>query len=262
MAIKSAYREKLAEAPNIPEEPPQPSETTRIEFTNGAGKAEPSVAIVSADEDPEPNEATAALLRQLQHLRDSEEALRQHHAATIAARAAMAQQQQAQPPTREQKLAMWKQQGMDPEDARFLAENPQMVDLHDVTRVASEEAEQQGHERGTDAHRLATKEIFDRHVGHQQAQPAASVGPAAADPAGFFEPPEPSAPSPAAPDRAAMYSAPVSRREAGGYREPSPRQVKLSPIEQEIARNLGLSDVAYAEGKIRLQRAKANGEMQ
>jgi hypothetical protein len=38
--------------------------------------------------------------------------------------------------------------------------------------------------------------------------------------------------------------------------------VKLSPIEQEIARNLGLSDVAYAEGKIRMMRAKSNGELQ
>jgi hypothetical protein len=57
-------------------------------------------------------------------------------------------------------------------------------------------------------------------------------------------------------------SAPVSRREAGGYREPSLRSVNLSPIEQEMARNLGLSDVAYAEGKIRLMKAKANGELQ
>jgi hypothetical protein len=38
--------------------------------------------------------------------------------------------------------------------------------------------------------------------------------------------------------------------------------VKLSPIEQEIARNLGLSDVAYAEGKLAMQRRKASGELQ
>lgn len=57
-------------------------------------------------------------------------------------------------------------------------------------------------------------------------------------------------------------SAPVSRREVGGPRELSPRSVKLSPIEQEMARNLGLSDVAYAEGKIRMLKAKANGELQ
>jgi hypothetical protein len=57
-------------------------------------------------------------------------------------------------------------------------------------------------------------------------------------------------------------SAPVSRREPGGPRELSPRQVKLSPLEQEMARNLGLTDTAYAEGKLRMLRAKANGELQ
>jgi hypothetical protein len=38
--------------------------------------------------------------------------------------------------------------------------------------------------------------------------------------------------------------------------------VRLSPVEQEIARNLGLTDTAYAEGKIRMLKAKANGELQ
>jgi hypothetical protein len=163
--LKTAYREKIPAADNNPapsvpvdEEPPQPTETTRVEFTNGGDKAEPSVAIVSADEYPQPDEATVALMRQLDHLRASEQAQKDFAAQVAAQRAA---QMAAQPPTREQKLAMWKEQGMDPEDARFLAENPQMVDLHDVTRVASEAAEQQGFERGTEAHRQATKEIFE-----------------------------------------------------------------------------------------------------
>jgi hypothetical protein len=107
------------------------------------------------DDYPQPDEATLALQKQLADLKKSEELQRQYAQQMMAAR--------AQPPTREQKLEMWKQQGMDPEDARFLAENPQMVDLHDVTRLASEEAAQH-HERGTDAHRQATKEIFERHL--------------------------------------------------------------------------------------------------
>jgi hypothetical protein len=78
----------------------------------------------------------------------------------------------------------------------------------------------------------------------------------------FFAPPRSPAPSQERPGAASYVSAPVSRREVGGPRELSPRQVKLSPIEQEIARNLGLSDVSYAEGKLRLQRAKANGDLQ
>ena len=128
-----------------------------------------------------------------------------------------------------------------------------MVDLHDVTRVASEAAEQQGFERGTEAHRQATKEIFDQHLGQQQAQPAAT------DPAGFFQPPEATR-SPAAPDRGSIYSAPVSRRDTGGYREPSPRQVKLTPEEQQIAAASEISDVQYAQNKLRMLRERAAGE--
>ncbi len=109
MAIKSAYGKTPAGNTEIPDEPPQPSETTHIDFTNGADKAEPTVAIVSADEYPQPDEATVALMRQLDHLRASEQAQKDFAAQRAA-------QMAAQPPTREQKLAMWKQQGMDPED--------------------------------------------------------------------------------------------------------------------------------------------------
>ena len=86
-----------------------------------------------------PDDATLALQRQLADLRKSEELQRQHATQMMAAR--------AQPPTREQKLAMWKQQGMSPADEQFLAENPQMIDLHDLTAVAAGEAAEQGHER-------------------------------------------------------------------------------------------------------------------
>ena len=172
MAIKSAYKTPAPNTEIKDEPPPQPSETTHIDFTNGADKAEPTVAIVSADEYPQPDEATVALMRQLDHLRASEQAQKDFAAQRAA-------QMAAQPPTREQKLAMWKQQGMDPEDAEFLAENPQMVDQHDVTRVASEEAAQQGHERGTEAHRQATKEIFD---GAPRASAGAASGLRRADP--------------------------------------------------------------------------------
>jgi hypothetical protein len=266
---KTAYREKTpVETPNlqalsdylkprpaetpapnikIDDEPIQPSETTHIEFNTD--KAEPSEAVTAALVAAEQADAAKeSLLRQLGHLRQSEELQRQHAQH-------MAQQQQSQPPTREQKLSMWIQQGLTEEDGRFLSEHPEMIDRHDLTRAASDEAEQH-HERGTESHRAATLEAFRRLQGQQaQAQPAVST------PA-FFQPPEPSL-SPATPDRAAIYSAPVSRTTSpGGYREPSPKSVRLSPIEQEIARNLGLSDVAYAEGKLRLQRAKANGEVQ
>jgi hypothetical protein len=249
MKTKTAYRERIipvaeTSTPDIPERV-SPSERVHIDFATD--KAEPAVAVVSADELPL-DEATLALQKQLADLKKSE-ALQREYAERMA-------RQHTQPPTREQKLAMWQQQGMTEDDARFLSENPQMVDLHDVTRVASEEAAQQGHERGTEAHRKATKAIFDEHLGHQQAQPAASVEPTPA----FFEPPEASR-SPAAPDRAALYSAPVSRgTPSGGTGQRPARQITLTPQDQEYARIAGVSDVEYAKQKQRLAQHKANGD--
>jgi hypothetical protein len=246
MRLKSAYREKPVEAPNIPEEKIQPSEPVKIDF--GTDEAEPSVAIVSADEYSQPDEATLALQKQLADLKKSEE-LQREYARRMA-------QQQQQPPTHAALLQSWRSQGADEGDLTFLENHPELMDNPALTRLASDQAAER-HQRGTDGHRQATKEIFDRHLGHQQAAPAASVEPTPE----FFAPPPPAAsPSPAS--DSARYSAPVSRREAGGYREPSAKSVRLSPIEQEIARNLGLTDVAYAEGKIRMMRAKANGDLQ
>jgi hypothetical protein len=54
----------------------------------------------------------------------------------------------------------------------------------------------------------------------------------------------------------------VSRRDAGGYREPSPRSVKLSPAEQQIAAASGISDIEYARHKLRMEREKRSGERQ
>ena len=157
-----------------------------------------------------PDDATLALQRQLADLRKSEELQRQHATQMMAAR--------AQPPTREQKLAMWKQQGMSPADEQFLAENRQMIDLHDLTAVAAGEAAEQGHERDSNAHRRATKENFNRHLAHLQAQQAQA---AASDPAPAFFAPPPAA-SPAPPGPASYVSAPVSRSAVGGTRRSIP----------------------------------------
>jgi hypothetical protein len=59
-----------------------------------------------------------------------------------------------------------------------------------------------------------------------------------------------------------MYAAPVSRSAVGGYREPSPSSVRLSPAELEIAKAAGVTERQYAEGKLRLLKAKASGELQ
>src|SRR6476469_3601798 len=108
MKTKTAYRPKNipAEAPpNIPEEIPQPSESVKIDFA--ADKAEPAVAIVSADEFPEPDEASEALKRQLEHLHASE-ALQRQHAAQMAAPAPTL------PADREARLSLWREHGLSP----------------------------------------------------------------------------------------------------------------------------------------------------
>jgi hypothetical protein len=88
-----------------------------------------------------------------------------------------------QAPTRKQKLEAWRSQGADEGDLTFLESNPELIDNPTLTRVASEEAAQH-HERGTEAHRNATREMF--HALLQQAQAAAATTQSA-----FFAPPTP-----------------------------------------------------------------------
>jgi hypothetical protein len=260
MKTKTAYRPKNNSIPaeqtpapsaQIDDQPIQPSETTHIEFSTDAEPVE-----VAAVEPATPvDEATLGLQRQITDLKKSEELQRQR----------ATQMMQQRPLTREEKLASWRAQGANEDDLKLLANNPEMVDFHDLTAYAANEAAQQ-HQRGTAAHREATREVFYKHLVHlqEQAQAAAApqAQPAAVDPAGFFQPrPAPPAQTPES-HRAAIVSAPVSRRDIGGPRELSPRHVKLTPEEQQIARASGISDVAYAEGKLRMMKAKANGELQ
>jgi pyruvate/2-oxoglutarate dehydrogenase complex dihydrolipoamide acyltransferase (E2) component len=260
LKTKTAYRlpkDIPAEASNIPEikdDPIQPSESVRINFDTS--KAEPPVAVVAADEIPEPDEASAALLKQLAALRASEQAQKEFATQVAAQRAAQAAPTPTLPDEPEARIALWRSMGADEGDLAFLESNPALIADPALCRIAAGEAEQQGFQRGTEAHRQATKENFDRHLQAQQAQPAAAAEPAPA----FFAP----RPTPAQerPGPASYVSAPVSRREVGGSRELSPRSVRLSPQEQEMARASGISDTQYAEGKLRMLKAKAAGEIQ
>ena len=258
MKTKTAYRPKNipveTPAPSVPvdDERIQPSATTRIEFTNN--KTDPAVAVVSADEYPQPDEATLALQKQLADLRKSEQMQREFATHVAVQRAAQAAPAPTLPAEPEDRIALWRQQGLTPGDADFLAAHLELAAEPDLTRLASDEAAQH-HERDTDAHRAATLEAFHRLQGQQaQARPV--------DPAGFFEPPEP-ARSPARAEPSAMYSAPVSRTTSpGGYREPSPRQIRLTSEEAAMAAASGISETEYARQKLRLLKAKASGELQ
>ena len=105
MRLKSAYREKPVEQPsNIPE----PSEKISVEVHDAVA---PDVAAI---EPPQSDEATLTLQKQIADLKKSEELQKQYALHVAAAR--------AQPPTRQQKLEMWRQQGADEGDLQFLAE--------------------------------------------------------------------------------------------------------------------------------------------
>ena len=266
MALRSRYRERIPavenSTPDIPERV-SPSERVEINFDT-TDKAEPAVAIVGEAGEPgdavtealqkavEADEAALSLRRQLEHLRTSE-ALQRQHAQQMA-------EQAQRPLSREQKLATWRANGGDEGDISFLESHPEMIDRHDVTVVAAEEAAQQGFQRGTPQHRERTREIFEASL---QPQPAASARPAVADPAGFFQPPPLPSPSPASvhDHRASIVSAPVSRGTPSGETGLRPtRQVRLTAEEQEYARVAGVSDVEYARQKQKLAQAKANGD--
>jgi hypothetical protein len=262
MKTKTAYRPRnnipAEEPPNIPEvkiddEKIQPSASTRIDFTT-TDDAEPSEAVAAAIEAAtDADRAKYALAQQIQTLRKSEELVRQQRKAAAAARAL--------PPTREGRLQAWKQAGMSDEDGRFLSEHPGMIDHPQVTQQAVAAALHAGIERGSPDFHTAVANNFNAMMARAEAPASATAQPTPTPE--FFAPRPSPAPTPAAPDRSHIVSAPVSRnREAGGYREPSPRQVRLTAEEQQIARASGISDVQYAENKLRMLRAKASGDLQ
>jgi hypothetical protein len=255
MALRSRYREKIpaaeTRAPNIPEEPIQPSESVHINFDT---KAEPAIGIVSADEYPQPDEATLTLQKQIADLKKSEEMQREFARHVAAQRAAqMAAPEPTLPADPEARIALWRTQGLDEGDAAFLSEHLEMVERPDLTRIASDEAAEH-HQRGTDDHRAATLEAFHRLQGQQtQAQPAPAATPE------FFRPPP--APSPSRTEPSALFSAPVSRQaQSDGTGQRPARTIRLTAEEQEYARVAGVSDVEYAKQKQKLAAAKANGD--
>ncbi len=245
MKTKTAYRKG-----NIPAEEPantpevkiddqqiQPSATAHVEFTD---EADPLVAIDTAIPD-EPDSATLALQRQLQQLRESEELQRRQHQAAM---------QRAQHMTRVEFL---QSQGLTKTEAEFFDRHEDMMANQQQAGEAASEALAAGLERDSPEFFQAVEQNFAKRLDALNQRAAAQSA--------FFAPR--SAPSPTPPDRSGMYSAPVSRGSVGtGYREPSPRQVKLTPEEQQIARASGISDVQYAANKLRMLRERASGERQ
>jgi hypothetical protein len=156
MKTKSAYR---LPKNNIPAEEPadipeniQPSASITINFETD--KAEPAVVEEKQyypEPGPEPDEATAALVRQLQHLRASEQAVREFGQRVAAQRAAQAAPAPTLPDEPEARIALWREHGLSDQDAAYLQERPQMVEFPMVTKAAYAATLQAGIERNSPA---------------------------------------------------------------------------------------------------------------
>jgi hypothetical protein len=247
---KTAYRVK----PEIPPDNIPPAEAV----------VAPEAPTVAVDVQPQPqsvsqtDETAAALQKQIDALRQSEQLQRQQAEHT----ARLQQQQFQQPATREQKLDAWKNLGMPADEAKFLEDHPIMIDCAALTAVSAREAEAAGHARGSAEFLNAVKSNFDRHLADVQSQQQIEQPAMPQDTPAFFRP----APPQARPrSNGPIVSAPPSREvPSGGPRadETNPRYVHLTSEEKSVAASLGQSEVDYARGKIEVMRRRARGEMQ
>jgi hypothetical protein len=138
-------------------------------------------------------------------------------------------------------------------------EHPELIDHHEVTRYATQEALASGVKPDSDDFRSQVKARFDSAMRRLQAESEVEHGPIPA----FFAPkpaPEPQSP---ATRSAAMVSAPVSREIPAGNRDLSiPTRINLSVEERQVAAASGISERQYAENKLKMMRMKQTGEIQ
>jgi hypothetical protein len=238
MRTKTAYREIQPDnsAVNIPKELPVSVVLAPPEAPVVAVAVEPPVTAVEVD-------ASLALQQQLQKLQESEQLQRQRAPQQL-------------PQTREQKLHLWKQQGLTDAEANFLQQHPLMIDNPQAAAVAANEALAAGHARDSEQYWKATSMNFDNHIDRMRAQANPSEQPTPA----FFQPPPPPKP----PTRSHVVSAPVSRSlpDENRERDENPNKVTLSVDELAIAKASNISAADYARGKLELMRQKARGERQ
>jgi hypothetical protein len=258
MKAKSAYRPKQKEIPvetpemvaaAISEPAPEPERKPEPDFS-AAPKVEPQPE-PQPPPAPAEDEATRALKARIADLDRSAELNRQYQA-----QAAQAQR----PMSREQLLEQWRHDGVSEANIDFLKQNPELADNWQLTYYCAHEATKRGHEPDSDAHRKATKEIFDRYVAEANKTKQLAEEPTPA----FFQPEPP--PAPRRPSgKASIVSAPVSR-ETPATRiyesENDPRSVHLSPDQVEAAKIAGVSTAEYARQLVRMQRMRANNEIE
>jgi hypothetical protein len=243
-----------AKAVNIPVEDNKPEIEIAVPPDSNPAVAAYQKEVEKADE------AANALRVQLDALRTSEQIQRQrfeHEQQQRLMRAARLQEMR--PATREEKVQAWKEAGLSAQNEAFMWEHPELIDHHEITRVATQEALASGARPDSDDFRHAVKANFDTAMRHLKAQAEVEHGPSPA----FFSPPPPKPTPEPATVRSALVSAPISREVPDGNRAFSvPTRISLSPDEVAIAKASGITERQYAENKLRMMRMKQTGEIQ
>ena len=219
----------------------------------------PPTSTVAADTNPV-NGAEFALKRQIEALRHNEQLQRQRMEQEQQARLMRAARlQEMRPASRQEKVAAWKEAGLSAANEEFMWAHPELIDHHEVTRYATQEALASGVKPDSDDFRSQVKARFDSAMRRLQAESEVEHGPTPA----FFAPPPPKPASEPAVRSAAMVSAPVSREIPSHDRAVSiPSRVSLSAEERQIAAASGISDKEYAANKLGMMRMKQTGEIQ
>jgi hypothetical protein len=136
----------------------------------------------------------------------------------------------------------------------FLQAHPELMQHQQITQHAAGLAQQQGHVRGSAEFNEAVLRNFHQTLKELEQQ--------VQEPPPMYRPaPQP---EPSERPRSDIVSAPVSREapSAGDGSRASSRSITLSAEERHFARTIGLSEAQYAQQKMRLQQAKATGDVQ
>jgi hypothetical protein len=212
---------------------------------------------------PEADKVTRALKARLTEIDKSQELNRQRQAQ--AEQLALAQQL----------FHIWKKEGLDENEERFLLANGPEV-IIGLSNYAASEASRLGHQAWSPEHIEAAKKVFHENVAHLEAQARANAShqqpsepePMSAIPATptlpFFQTPAASPRRQEPPRRSkSIVSAPVNR-ESGLLSDNFDRkqQHTLSAQEVEAARISGVTPAEYLKQKLKYQMLKSQGQVE
>jgi hypothetical protein len=266
--------------PNIPPAPEINADTPNIapEINNIAAANNPAAPEQKPEaEHSKPDDATVALQKRIEELRQSEQLLRQHQEQQNRQQ----QEQQVYLQQINQVFAFWKQAGLSADQEQILIANPTL--MIELSSFAAGEAAKH-HKASTAEYVEAGKKLFFENLTRLQEQVSQGAAPQAAEPPtpdtseptmpnDFFKPPPVTNGNWTAggqqqqPERRVPVSAPVSREVPSAIPpseryEENPSRVVLTAEEKLLAKHSGVSEIDWARGKLEVQRRRRAGLLQ